>query len=192
MKGIINCLETSQVILLKPNEPAFTNCVYTQALSLNVITKTNHCHQALPENYDMLWIKAFHIIAVICWFAGIFYLPRLFVYHAMSQDQISKDRFVLMERKLLNAIMNPSAFLSIALGAYLLMSNRAFYQHELWMHIKLLMVFLLMIFHGYCIYFAKQFAAGKNQHNDRFYRIFNEIPVPILIIIIIMVVVRPL
>ena len=139
----------------------------------------------------MLWIKAFHIIAVICWFAGIFYLPRLFVYHAMSQDQVSKDRFVIMERKLLIAIMNPSAILSILLGGYLLVGNWSFYKNEIWMHIKLLMVLLLIIFHGYCIYFAKQFAAERNQHNDRFYRIFNEIPVPILIAIIIMVIVRP-
>jgi protoporphyrinogen IX oxidase len=139
----------------------------------------------------MLWIKAFHIIAVICWFAGIFYLPRLFVYHAMSQDQISKDRFVIMEGKLLKAIMNPSAILSMVLGAYMLISNWQLYQNEIWMHIKLVMVFLLIIFHGYCIYFAKQFAEGSNQHSDRFYRVFNEIPVPILIIIIIMVVIRP-
>jgi len=139
----------------------------------------------------MLWIKAFHIIAVICWFAGIFYLPRLFVYHAMASDQISKDRFIIMERKLLNAIMNPSAVISIGLGFYMLLSYWGNYQTSLWIFIKLLMVLLLIIFHGFCIYYHKQFANNSNQHSDKFYRIFNEIPVPILIIIIIMVVVRP-
>ena len=139
----------------------------------------------------MLWIKAFHIIAVICWFAGIFYLPRLFVYHAMSEDQTSKDRFIIMERKLLNAIMNPSAVLSLGLGAYMLMSYWESYQGSLWIHVKLTMILLLLIYHGFCIHFAKQFANGNNQHSDKFYRIFNEIPVPILITIVIMVVVRP-
>jgi len=139
----------------------------------------------------MLWIKAFHIIAVICWFAGIFYLPRLFVYHAMADDQISKDRFIIMERKLLNAIMNPSAILSIALVVYLLINYWDGYQNALWIYIKLLMVVFLLVFHGFCIYYTKQFQKGLNKHNDKFYRIFNEIPVPILITIIIMVVVRP-
>lgn len=139
----------------------------------------------------MLWIKAFHIIAVICWFAGIFYLPRLFVYHAMAEDQVSKARFIIMERKLLNVIMNPSAILSLALGAYMLMTYWSNYEGQIWIHIKLAMVFLLLIFHGFCIYFAKQFSKDANKHSDKFYRIFNEIPVPILIIIIIMVVVRP-
>lgn len=139
----------------------------------------------------MLWIKAFHIIAVICWFAGIFYLPRLFVYHAMASDQISKERFIIMERKLLNAIMNPAAILSLALGLYMLFAYWQNYQGQTWIIIKLMMVFLLLIFHGFCIYFAKQFAKDANTHSDKFYRIFNEIPVPILVTIIIMVVVRP-
>lgn len=139
----------------------------------------------------MLWIKAFHIIAVICWFAGIFYLPRLFVYHAMSDDKVSKDRFIIMERKLLNAIMNPSAIISLALGGYMLVSYWESYAGAIWMYIKLAMVFLLLIYHGYCIHFAKVFAKDQNQHSDKFYRVFNEIPVPILIIIVIMVIVRP-
>lgn len=139
----------------------------------------------------MLWIKAFHIIAVICWFAGIFYLPRLFVYHAMAEDDVSKARFIVMERKLLNAIMNPSALLSLLFGGIMLFEYWHSYQGSLWIVIKLVMVLLLLLFHAYCIYFARQFAAGNNRHGDRFYRIFNELPVPLLIIIVIMVVVRP-
>ena len=139
----------------------------------------------------MLWVKAFHIIAVICWFAGIFYLPRLFVYHSMAEDKISKERFVIMEGKLLKVIMNPSAVLSIVLGVFMLLEYHQSYQGSLWIHVKLLMVLLLIIFHGFCIYFARQFAADKNIHSDKFYRIFNELPVPLLVVIIIMVVVRP-
>lgn len=139
----------------------------------------------------MLWIKALHIIAVICWFAGIFYLPRLFVYHAMAEDQISKERFIIMEGKLLRAIMNPSAILSLIFGGIMLFQNWSLYQNQGWIHVKLLMVLLLLVFHGFCIYFAKQFAQNKNTHGDKFYRIFNELPVPLLIVIVIMVVVRP-
>ncbi len=139
----------------------------------------------------MLWIKAFHIIAVISWFAGIFYLPRLFVYHALSEDEVSKQRFCLMERKLLNAIMAPSALVSLVLGGILLVNYWEIYQNQIWIWIKLACVLLLLVFHGCCIAFARNFAANRNQHSDRFYRIFNELPVPLLVIIIIMVVVRP-
>lgn len=139
----------------------------------------------------MLWIKAFHIIAVICWFAAIFYLPRLFVYHSMAEDKVSRERFIIMERKLIMAIMNPSALLAIVLGAIMLLSDWDFYQNSLWMYIKLLMVALLVIFHSFCIYFARQLANGNNKHGDKFFRIFNELPVPLLVVIVIMAVVRP-
>lgn len=139
----------------------------------------------------MLWIKAFHIIAVVCWFAGIFYLPRLFVYHAMSEDKLSKERFIIMERKLLRAIMNPSAVVAIALGIILLRQNWALYQHQGWIHAKLGLVALLIIYHLSCRHLWLKFSTDDNQHSHTFYRWFNEVPVLLLISIVILVVVRP-
>ena len=139
----------------------------------------------------MLWIKAFHIIAVICWFAGIFYLPRLFVYHAMSEDKLSQERFVIMERKLLRAIMTPSAVVAIVLGAILLWQNWASYQHQGWVHAKLSLVFLLIIYHLSCRHLWLKFSTNNNQRSHTFYRWFNEVPVLLLISIVILAVVRP-
>lgn len=139
----------------------------------------------------MLWIKALHIIAVVCWFAGIFYLPRLFVYHAMTEDTLSKERFVVMERKLLRGIMNPSAVTSIVLGFVLLALNHAAYQGQGWLHAKLALVFLLVIYHAWCYKLWLKFSSDANQHSHSFYRWFNEFPVLLLVGIVILVVVRP-
>ena len=98
----------------------------------------------------MLWVKAFHIIGVVCWFAGIFYLPRLFVYHAMSEDQISKDRFEIMESKLFWAIMTPSAVFAVVLGAWLLIANHGYFLAWWWMKAKLGLVAVLIGYHYYC------------------------------------------
>ena len=98
----------------------------------------------------MLWIKSFHIIAVVCWFSGLFYLPRLFVYHAMSEDQPSKDRFVIMERKLFWGITTPSMVATLALGFWLLYGNWSYFMAWWWMHVKLAMVALLVIYHVVC------------------------------------------
>lgn len=135
----------------------------------------------------MLWIKAFHIISVICWFAGIFYLPRLFVYHAMSDDSISRERFKVMERKLYNGIMTPSAIATLLSGIWLL--SYGFWGH--WMVAKLCLVALVLIFHLWCGHVIKQFAAELNDHSHRFYRFMNEVPVLALIPIVILVVVKP-
>lgn len=140
----------------------------------------------------MLWIKAFHVIFMVTWFAGLFYLPRLFVYHAQSVDEVSRERFKIMERKLYYGIMMPGAFLTIVLGVILLwMYGWSLYKTSLWLHLKLGLVILLVIFHWYCGYCRKQFYLGKNKHGPTFYKILNEIPVVFLIAIIILVIVKP-
>jgi putative membrane protein len=139
----------------------------------------------------MAWVESFHIISVISWFAGIFYLPRLFVYHAMSDDQASKDRFVIMERKLYRGIMTPSAVLTIVFGAWLIGSAPQFYLSQGWLHAKLSLVVLLIIYHISCGWFWARFRDGRNTHSHVFFRYFNEIPVVVLIAIVILVVVKP-
>jgi putative membrane protein len=139
----------------------------------------------------MAWIEALHIISVICWFAGIFYLPRLFVYHAMSEDQVSKDRFVIMERKLYRGIMTPSAIATVIFGAWLIASAPDFYLRQGWLHAKLGLVFLLIIYHLSCGWFWARFRDGRNTHSHVFFRYYNEVPVIALIAIVILVVVKP-
>ncbi|WP_283789326.1 protoporphyrinogen oxidase HemJ [Bermanella sp. WJH001] len=139
----------------------------------------------------MLWLKAFHIIAVVCWFAALFYLPRLFVYHAMSEDETSKERFKVMERKLYRGIMTPSMIAVVILGAWLLALNPSYYFSQGWVHAKLTLVVLLIGYHHYCGYLLKQFRDDINTKSHIFYRFFNEAPVLILIAVVILAVVRP-
>jgi putative membrane protein len=139
----------------------------------------------------MLWLKAFHIIAVITWFAALFYLPRLFVYHAMAEDQISRDRFKIMERKLYRAIMTPSMVVVLGLGFWMITLNAGYYLSQGWMQAKLALVGFLVGYHFMCGSLLKQFAQDINDKGHVFYRWFNEIPVLFLIAIIILVVVRP-
>lgn len=134
-----------------------------------------------------IWLKALHIIAVICWFAGLFYLPRLFVYHAMSEDSIGRERFKTMERKLYRGIMTPSMIATLVLGGFLMTYGIG----GLWLHIKLTLVLILVVYHFYCGYLIKQFANDANRHGHVFYRWFNEFPVLLLIAIVILVVVKP-
>ncbi|WP_349572585.1 protoporphyrinogen oxidase HemJ [Azotobacter salinestris] len=138
-----------------------------------------------------LWLKALHIIAVVCWFAGLFYLPRLFVYHAMSEDQISRERFCIMERKLYRGIMNPSLIATLLLGIGLIALNPGYYFSQGWMHAKLTAVLLLIGYHHVCGRQLKRFANGETPHGHVFFRWFNEIPVVFLLAIVILVVVRP-
>ncbi|MCU5781818.1 hypothetical protein MA04_01118 [Alcanivorax balearicus MACL04] len=138
-----------------------------------------------------LWLKAFHLIAVICWFAGIFYLPRLFVYHAMAEDQVSRERFKIMERKLYRGIMNPSMIVTVVLGLWMLISHWDLYKTQGWMHAKLALVVLLIGYHHMCLAHLKKFAADANTKSHRFFRVFNEVPVLLLIGIVILVVVKP-
>jgi len=139
----------------------------------------------------MLWVKAFHIIAVVCWFAALFYLPRLFVYHAMSEDQTSKDRFKIMQRKLYRGIMTPSMIATIALGLWLISYAPHAYMSAGWMHAKLSLVLLLVVYHFYCGHLLKKFRDDENKHSHVFYRWFNEAPVFALLGIVILVVVKP-
>lgn len=139
----------------------------------------------------MLWLKAFHIIAVICWFAGLFYLPRLFVYHAMSDDEPSNERFKTMERKLYRGIMTPSMLLTLLFGGWLMASNWGFYASQGWLQVKLMLIVILVGYHMLCAKHLKQFAQDKNEKSHVYFRWFNEFPVLLLIAIVILAVVRP-
>ena len=144
-----------------------------------------------PENLvDMLflYLKAFHLIAVVCWFAALFYLPRLFVYHAMSEDTPSRERFKIMERKLFNGIMTPGAVLSIVFGLWLWLGYGI---SGGWLHAKLTLVLLLIVFHGLCWSHLRAFRDDRNTHSERYFRIINELPVFLLFGIVIFVVVKP-
>jgi protoporphyrinogen IX oxidase len=137
-----------------------------------------------------LWVKAFHLIAVICWFAALFYLPRLFVYHALSEDDISRERFKTMERKLYRGIMTPSMIATLVLGFWLLYLVPGYLQMG-WIHAKLTLVFILVLYHFYCGHLLKTFRDDRNRHGHVFYRWFNEFPVLILIAVVILAVVKP-
>jgi protoporphyrinogen IX oxidase len=139
----------------------------------------------------MLWVKAFHIVAVVCWFSGLFYLPRLFVYHAMSDDQVSKDRFVIMERKLFWGITTPSAVATVLLGGWMLYANSSYFMAWWWMHVKLALVLLLLVYHGYCWWYMKLLRQDNKVQTHVFFRIFNELPVFLLVGIVLLIVVKP-
>lgn len=139
-----------------------------------------------------LWLKAAHIIAVIAWFAGLFYLPRLFVYHASCQDQAGNERFKVMERKLFFVIMNPAALVSLVTGLWLLEIHAwRIYSASPWLHLKFAALVLLFAFHFACYRWMVLFREDRNPHSERFYRIINEVPTILLIAIVILVVVKP-
>ena len=140
----------------------------------------------------MLWIKALHIIFMVTWFAGLFYLPRLFVYHADCTDQAGHDRFIIMERKLF-AIMTIGAVLTAVFGFWLLGDYAwAAYKGSLWLQLKLLLVAGLVAYHVYCHVLVKKFRMGTAKHSHVFYRWINEIPALLLIAIVLLAVVKPL
>ena len=139
----------------------------------------------------MLWIKAFHIIAVVTWFAGLFYLPRLFVYHALCEDEPGRKRFKIMERKLYRGIMTPSALVAVFLGIWLIALNPAYYMQSGWMHAKLTLVLVLLAYHFQCWRHLLQLRQDRNRRGHVYYRWFNEFPVLLLVAIVILVVVKP-
>lgn len=139
----------------------------------------------------MLWIKAFHIITMVAWFAGLFYLPRLFVYHAQADDAISLARFQVMESRLYNVIMTPAALMTTILGLWLLSYSISGFMQAGWMHAKLALVVTLWGYHLYCGCLLRRFRQGSNTHNHTFYRWFNEFPTLLLVSIVILVVVKP-
>ena len=137
----------------------------------------------------MLAVKSLHIIFMVAWYAGLFYLPRLFVYHSMASDAISIERFKLMERRLYRGIMTPSAVLTVVFGTWLWLGYGI---TGGWMHAKLALVAILIAFHVWLGKLVADFAADRNTHGDKFYRWINEIPAaPILIGVVFLVVMKP-
>ena len=140
----------------------------------------------------MLWVKAFHIVFMVTWFAGLFYLPRLFVYHAMAEDAISIERFKVMERKLYYGIATPGAIITIALGVWMLVDYAwRMYANQGWLHVKLALVAVLIVYHIYCGKLLNDFKHDRNRHSHVWYRWFNEFPVLILIAVVVLAVVKP-
>ncbi len=137
----------------------------------------------------MLWIKWLHIVFMVTWFAGLFYLPRLFVYHAMSEDSASRERFKIMERKLYYGIMAPGAVFTVVFGLWLWLGY--FSLDALWMQIKFGLVLVLIVYHLYCGKLLKDFKADRNAKSHVWFRWFNELPVLILFAAVWLVVFKP-
>ncbi|HEY8508915.1 MAG TPA: protoporphyrinogen oxidase HemJ [Steroidobacteraceae bacterium] len=137
----------------------------------------------------LLWLKAFHVIFVVTWFAGLFYLPRLFVYHVASSDTTSIERFIVMERKLF-AIMTIGGVLAAIFGLSMIVAAPEYLQMK-WLHAKLTLVVLLIAYHVWCYVLMGQLRAGRNSRSQRWYRVFNEVPALLLIGIVILAVVKP-
>ncbi|MDH5376742.1 MAG: protoporphyrinogen oxidase HemJ [Gammaproteobacteria bacterium] len=139
----------------------------------------------------MLWVKAIHVIFMVTWFAGLFYLPRLFVYHATTTDEISLQRFVIMERKLF-AIMTIGGLGALIFGLWMMFDYAIeLYQGQGWLHAKMFFVLLLIAYHVLCFKVLKEFREGKNKRGHVFYRWFNEFPALILFVVVILVIVKP-
>ena len=147
-------------------------------------------YQFLSDN--LLWLKAFHVIFVVAWFAGIFYLPRLFVNHAETQSKEVADHLKGMERRLLYFV-TPFALFTLLLGlAIIYVYGYDWFVAAKWLHIKLSLVIILFVYHGYCFKLVKTFEQDKNTRSGKFYRLFNEIPVLILFAVIILAYVKPM
>ncbi len=139
-----------------------------------------------------MWLKAWHLITMVTWFAGLFYLPRLYVYHAMSHDEISKERFKVMERKLFYGITTPGGVITLILGFWLLYDYAwQAYSSWWWLQLKLLLILLLCIYHFYCWVLLRDFAVDRNRHSHIWYRWFNEIPVIFLVAIVLLATLKP-
>ena len=137
-----------------------------------------------------LWLKALHIIAIIAWMAGMLYLPRLFVYHCeAASGSVQSETFKVMERRLLRAIVNPAMIASWVLGLWLAWAGN--FLSAPWLHGKLVLVLVMSGVHGMLARWTKDFAADRNRHTQRFFRIMNEVPTVLMIGIVILVVVKP-
>jgi putative membrane protein len=137
----------------------------------------------------MLWLKAFHVVFVVTWFAGLFYLPRLFVYHATATDAPSLERFVLMERRLFG-IMTLGGALAALFGVSMIVAAPGYLAFG-WLHVKLSLVALLIGYHVWCYLLMVALRTGKSRHSERWYRLFNEVPALLLIAIVVLAVVKP-
>jgi protoporphyrinogen IX oxidase len=141
---------------------------------------------------SMLWLKAFHLIFMVTWFAGIFYLPRLFVYHALAEDKAGIERFKLMERKLYWGIATPGAVLTWIFGTWMLFAYAgAAYGSAGWLHVKLALLALLSLYHVYCGKLLLDFKYDCNKRSHIWYRWFNEVPVVFLFAIVLLAVLKP-
>ena len=140
----------------------------------------------------MLWVKAFHIIFMVTWFAGLFYLPRLFVYHASSDDAISNERFKIMERKLFWGIATPGGIITAVFGLWLIAILGIPVLSALWLQLKLVLVAVLAGYHVWCGKLVADFKHDRNRHSHVWYRWFNEFPVLILIAVVLLVELQPL
>lgn len=139
----------------------------------------------------MLWIQSLHVIFMVTWFAGLFYLPRLYVYHAMADDAISIERFKVMERKLYFGITTPGAVLTIAMGLWLMTYYGTAIGSMGWLHVKLFFVLLLVLYHLWCGKLYIDFKHDRNQHGHVWYRWFNEVPVLLIFPIVMLAIVKP-
>ncbi len=139
------------------------------------------------------WVEVLHISFMVTWFAGLFYLPRLFVYHAMADDKISIERFKIMERKLFFGIMTPGAILTIFFGLWMVFvfAWEAFSANSIWLQVKLCLVLVLIVYHIYCGKLMFDFKHDRNKRSHVFYRWFNEFPVLILFAVVALVVLKP-
>ena len=137
----------------------------------------------------MLLVKSLHIVFMVTWFAGLFYLPRLFVYHAQSEDVVSQERFKVMERKLFWGIATPGAVLTVVFGLWLWLGW--FQGAGLWLHAKLALVLVLVGYHAWCGKLMLDFRHGRNRHGHVWFRWFNEVPVLFLVAIVLLVVFKP-
>ena len=138
----------------------------------------------------MLWLKAFHIIFVVCWFAGLFYLPRIFVYYAASSHPETREQLAIMSRKLYRFV-TPFMFIAVGLGLAMIAMNLAYYLQALWMWIKLGGVAFLVVYHFQCGRYVRRINSHEDDHSHVFYRFFNEVPVLFLFLIVILAVLKP-
>ena len=140
----------------------------------------------------LAYVKAFHVIAIIAWMAGLLYLPRLFVYHAESRKGSEQSAtFKVMERRLLRYITTPAMIAAWVLGLWLAFSGIIDWSKDGWFHLKLFLVLVLSAYHGLLAKWTKDFALDRNTRSPRFYRVANEVPTLLMILIVILVVVRP-
>ncbi|MES2204536.1 MAG: protoporphyrinogen oxidase HemJ [Pseudomonadota bacterium] len=139
----------------------------------------------------MLWFKALHIITMVCWFAGLFYLPRLYIYHSTTQDLSTQAQFKIMEWRLFWYITTPAAILTGIFGWSIILTNYHYYETMNWLHIKLILVFLLVIYHAYLGKLLFQFKRDQTTHSQKFYRYLNEVPTVFLIAIVLLAVTKP-
>jgi putative membrane protein len=137
----------------------------------------------------LLWLKAFHVVAMVTWFAGLFYLPRLFVYHADTHDAVGVGRFKVMERRLFG-IMTIGGLVTVVLGIAMIVAAPGYLRMG-WLHVKLTLVGLLIAYHLWCLKFVRDFAHDRRTKTSRWFRAFNEVPSPLLVGIVILAIVKP-